>query len=54
MGHDSKIEWCDDTWNPAVGCTKVSAGCRGCYMSSGRTLNGRTFDARPSWPLEAP
>ena len=27
----SKIQWTDETWNPAVGCAKVSAGCRGCY-----------------------
>lgn len=27
----TKIEWCDETWNPTVGCKKVSAGCAGCY-----------------------
>ena len=27
----SKIEWTDRTWNPATGCTKVSAGCKNCY-----------------------
>lgn len=25
------IEWTDVTWNPVVGCTKVSAGCTHCY-----------------------
>lgn len=25
------IQWTDETWNPVVGCTKVSAGCRFCY-----------------------
>ncbi len=27
----SKIEWTDKTWNPVVGCTKVSPGCEHCY-----------------------
>ena len=25
------IEWCDFTWNPVSGCSKVSSGCEGCY-----------------------
>jgi len=27
----SKIEWTDESWNPVIGCTKVSAGCQNCY-----------------------
>lgn len=27
------IEWTDETWNPATGCTKVSAGCDHCYAA---------------------
>ncbi len=27
----TKIEWCDVTWNPVTGCTKISAGCKHCY-----------------------
>lgn len=27
----SKIEWTEETWNPFVGCTLVSAGCTNCY-----------------------
>lgn len=25
------IEWTDEVWNPVVGCSKVSAGCKNCY-----------------------
>jgi protein gp37 len=28
------IEWTDATWNPLVGCTKVSAGCDHCYAET--------------------
>jgi protein gp37 len=28
----SAIEWTDATWNPTTGCTRVSEGCRHCYI----------------------
>ena len=28
---NSKIEWTEATWNPSIGCNKVSAGCKFCY-----------------------
>ena len=31
MMENSKIEWTDHTFNPWLGCTKVSDGCRDCY-----------------------
>lgn len=31
MAQGSSIEWTDSTWNPVVGCTKVSSGCAHCY-----------------------
>jgi protein gp37 len=31
MAHISAIEWTNSTWNPVVGCRKVSAGCKNCY-----------------------
>ncbi|HMV73814.1 MAG TPA: phage Gp37/Gp68 family protein [Microthrixaceae bacterium] len=27
----TNIEWTDETWNPIVGCSKVSPGCDNCY-----------------------
>ena len=27
----SKIEWTQKTWNPSIGCTKISQGCKNCY-----------------------
>ncbi len=27
----SKIEWTEKTWNPSIGCNKVSQGCKNCY-----------------------
>jgi len=31
MGANSKIEWCDATWNPIGGCSIASPGCTNCY-----------------------
>lgn len=27
----TKIEWTEATWNPSIGCTKISEGCAHCY-----------------------
>lgn len=32
MGAKSAIEWTESTWNPVTGCTKVSPGCKNCYV----------------------
>lgn len=31
MSTISSIEWTERTWNPVVGCQKVSQGCKNCY-----------------------
>ena len=31
MADNTGIEWCDATWNPVTGCTKISPGCKFCY-----------------------
>ena len=34
MSQASRIEWTEATWNPTVGCTKISPGCKHCYAES--------------------
>ena len=29
------ISWTDESWNPIVGCSKISAGCHNCYAAKG-------------------
>jgi len=31
MSDGSDIEWCDATWQPTLGCERVSPGCDNCY-----------------------
>lgn len=31
MSTQTRIEWTEQTWNPTIGCTKVSPGCKHCY-----------------------
>lgn len=37
MSDSTNIEWCDSTFNPWIGCTKVGPGCDNCYAE-------RSFD----------
>lgn len=34
MAENSAIEWTDHTFNPWIGCTRVSAGCQRCYAEA--------------------
>jgi protein gp37 len=45
MGQKSQIEWTDATWNIAVGCTKVDADCKNCYMYRD-SLNGTRYEPK--------
>lgn len=40
MGEGSKIEWTDHTFNPWVGCLKVSPACDHCYAESWAKRSG--------------
>ncbi len=62
MGDKTGIAWTDATWNPLVGCTRVSEGCRNCYAERdairisalGQKYHGvvKTTDAGPRWTGE--
>lgn len=43
MGILTKIEWCDHTFNPWRGCSKVSPGCSHCYAEKGSLRNPRVL-----------
>src|SRR3990167_10389978 len=40
MAETTGIAWTDATWNPWIGCHKVSAGCKSCYMYRDVTFYG--------------
>lgn len=48
MGTTSKIEWTDTTWNPILGCSRVSEGCRNCYAEAMNRRLGTGLDFKPS------
>lgn len=41
MGKTTNIQWCDLTWNIAVGCKKVDRDCKNCYMYRESLLGAR-------------
>ena len=45
MAEETEISWCDATWNPWIGCTRVSPACDHCYAERD---NGRRKWA-PGW-----
>ena len=64
---NSKISWCDHTFNPMIGCQKVSDGCKNCYAEflvtkrMGKQLWGpgskrqrtKTWDQPLKWQAQA-
>lgn len=41
MGADTKIEWATHTFNPVVGCQKVSPACDHCYAETWARRTGQ-------------
>tara|TARA_Y100000310_G_scaffold307806_1_gene350213 strand:+ start:360 stop:1124 length:765 start_codon:yes stop_codon:yes gene_type:complete len=46
MGKESKIGWTDSTWNPVLGCDKVSPGCLNCYAE----VIAEKYRGQPGYP----
>lgn len=44
MSSSTGIEWTDATWNPWIGCRKVSPACAHCYAEREMTRYGRDFN----------
>lgn len=44
---NSKIGWCDDTFNPWSGCTKVSPACKNCYAAESYSVKVRGVEWGP-------
>lgn len=41
MGEQTAIGWTEKTWNPWHGCTKISPGCKFCYMYRDKARYGQ-------------
>ncbi len=60
MSADTKIEWCDSTFNPWIGCTKISravtggGGCDGCYAEMSTPARILRSKGSETWGPGAP
>lgn len=44
MGRQTGVDWADASWNPWMGCQKVSVGCKHCYAQRDMLRFGKNFD----------
>jgi protein gp37 len=54
MGELTKIQWCDHTFNPVVGCEPISPGCKFCYAKAlverfGKDFSNRVRTGETNW-----
>jgi protein gp37 len=49
MSEHTKIEWATASWNPWIGCTKVSPGCLNCYAEKSAPTRVARADGRELW-----
>jgi len=50
VAENSKIEWCDHTFNPWIGCTKISPACDNCYAAEW----DKRYEGGQHWGPKAP
>lgn len=48
MAENTKIQWCDHTFNPWRGCLKVASGCANCYAEAQSKRNPKVLGIRGS------
>lgn len=67
MAENTKIQWTDHTFNPWLGCARVSEGCQNCYAEfmmdhryhrvrwgeDGTRLRTKTWNEPPKWDRQA-
>lgn len=54
MTANSKIEWCDHTFNPWIGCQKVSPACLHCYAEKSTPVRVLRAKGVETWGVHAP
>lgn len=53
MGEHSGIQWTDHTFNPWIGCHKVSQGCKHCYAENNTFTRRERSHGRELWGPKA-
>lgn len=54
MAEHTEIAWCDSTFNPWIGCTKVSPGCANCYAENQTFVRAARANGRELWGAGKP
>ncbi len=52
MSDKSAIEWTEATWNPLVGCDRISPGCAHCYAKAQHDRRHKAFLAGKQMPIQ--
>jgi protein gp37 len=53
MGATTEISWTDSSFNPWIGCTKVSHGCKNCYAEVSTPARTSKAKGLPLWGVDA-